>query len=81
MFTNVITWILSFINNMFTGMENIELRISDGLVDVLTNYWACACYWFPVQDLYPLAIGVIALLSFKVIVSVIKSIWELLPIL
>lgn len=81
MFTNVITWILTFINNQFAGMEDVDLRITNDLLSVLKNYFAVACYWFPIQELYPLAVGVIALLSFKVIVSVIKSIWELLPIL
>lgn len=53
---------------------------TSGYLQVLTNFLHVIYYVLPIEKLTPLIILSISMMSFRIIVAIIKTLWDLLPI-
>lgn len=76
---NIIT---GFLNLLLFPLEAINIGV-DFLVGIsaIKNFFKIVAFILPWSNILPLIILTISLFVFRIIISIIKTIWELIPIL
>lgn len=74
--------ILGFLfNALLSPLEIINIGIDVvSSIPIVTSFIQVVAYIFPFQNLLPIIIITIAILGFKIVISIIKTLWDLLPI-
>ena len=77
--------IISLIYNIFMfflgGYEPLTFNFNTTIFRTVSNFIAFVFYILPIEGLLPIVTIVISVKIFKIVISVIKTIWDLLPIL
>lgn len=69
-------------NILLAPLEFINIGIDVvSSIPIVTSFLQVVAYIFPFQNLLPIIIITIAILGFKIVISIIKTLWDLLPIL
>ena len=69
-------------NILLAPLEVINIGIDIvSSVPIVASFIQVVAYIFPFQNLLPIIIITIAILGFKIVISIIKTLWDLLPIL
>ena len=63
------------------GYEPLHFNIDTTVFRTFTDFLAFIFYILPINGLLPIVTIVVGITMFRVIISVIKTIWDLLPIL
>lgn len=79
-FTTVINFILSILNNVLDIIPVINITFSLEYFDGFLGFINFCTYLFPCYALWPLLGIVIGLTLFRIGISVLKTIWSILPI-
>lgn len=76
---------INLIYNVFMfvlgGYEPIHFNIDTTIFQTFSNFFAFIFYILPIKGLLPIVTIVTALMMFRILISVIKTIWDLLPLL
>ncbi len=72
----VVKLVLTAIGSLNIGISLNVLPI----VQTLSSFFSVICYLLPMRYLAPLFVLVISIQVFKIIISIIRTIWDLLPI-
>ena len=59
---------------------SVTFGFGDNFSDVLFDFFAVACCLLPVKNLLPIFVFMISVVVFKTTISIVKTIWNLLPI-
>lgn len=72
----IVTVVLAFIGSISVAF-NLSLG---GHVNAIFQFVNFACYILPIGKLMPILLIIISLTVFKIAVSIIKTIWDILPL-
>lgn len=77
--------VINLIYNLFMfflgGFEPLTFNIDTTVFRTFSDFLAFIFYILPIDGLLPIVTIFIGLMLFRIIISVIKTIWDLLPIL
>lgn len=59
---------------------SVTFDFGDNFSEVLFDFFAIACCLLPVKNLLPIFVFFISVVLFKTVISIVKTIWNLLPI-
>ena len=63
------------------GYEPLSIDIDVSFFDTLTDFFAFIFYVLPIDGLKPIVGIIIALMGFRLIIVIFKTIWDVLPVL
>ncbi len=72
----IVTVVLAFIGSISVAFD---LSLG-GYIDFIFQYINLACYILPIGKLMPILLIIISINVFKIAVSIIKTIWDILPL-
>ena len=80
-FTPIIYIINYLVDLLFLPIQAISIGIDfvSGM-SILNSFFSVVYYLLPIGNILPLIFIVIAITIFKIVISLIKTIWELLPV-
>ena len=65
---------------LLSPLEVIEITVDFlGSIPFLTQFFEIIAYILPWNNLIPLFVIVIAVIGFKIIISLVKTLWDVLP--
>jgi hypothetical protein len=67
--------------SFFGAYEPLRFNVDSSVFDTLTNFLAFIFYILPIEGLKPIITIVVSITAFRILVSVVKTLWDLLPIL
>lgn len=77
--------IIGIIYNAFMfvlgGFEPLHFNMDTTVFQTFSDFFAFIFYIMPFKSLFPIVVITVSLMTFRITVSVIKTIWDLLPIL
>lgn len=63
------------------GYEPLEFNVDTTIFKTFSDFLAFIFYILPIDGLLPIVTIFIGLMVFRIIISIVKTIWDLLPIL
>ena len=63
------------------GFEPLHFNIDTSIFQTLSDFLAFIFYILPIDGLVPIVTIFAGLMMFRIVISVIKTVWDLLPIL
>ena len=81
MIINGLIFVLSnVLEVLLAPLEVINITVNFlGSIPFLTQFFQVIAYIMPWNNLIPLFVIVIAVIAFKIIISLVKTLWEILP--
>lgn len=77
--------VLEIINSIFLyffdGWTSIDLLISTSAYETLADIFAFLFYILPIEGIMTIVQIFISIMCFRILISLIKTLWQLLPIL
>lgn len=73
--------IFKIVNVLLSPLEVLNFVFDSSVFSTVVHYLDIVFYFIPIGNLMPIVIFIIAMFSFRAIVSLIKTIWQLLPLL
>lgn len=80
MVTELIKIPIQLLADMTGGLGKLHFTVSNGFYEVLDNYLSFACWLFPWKDLMPIVVFIFSMFVFRITIAIIKTVWNLLPI-
>lgn len=72
--------IFGSVNLLLLPLEGINIAIDlVASIPVVTNFLTCICYVLPLSNLLPIIIIIFALILFKSVIALIRTVWSLIP--
>lgn len=76
---------INLIYNIFMALlgsyEPLTFNFDSSVYGTISNFLAFIFYILPIDGLVPIVVIVIGITVFRIVISVIKTVWDLLPIL
>lgn len=72
--------VFGFINILLLPLSVIDIGLDILTLEPVIQFFNMAMYLIPFKDLMPIFMFFVSMMSFRIIVSLIKTIWDLLPI-
>ncbi len=66
---------------LFGGFEPLSFNVDSSVYEYIHDFVAFIFYVLPVSGLKPMYSIIVSIIGFRIIVSLVKTIWQLLPIL
>ncbi len=63
------------------GKDPLRFNVDSSVYEYVKDFVAFIFYILPIHGLKPIFTIIVAIIAFRVVISVIKTIWNLLPIL
>ena len=64
-----------------SGHEPLDFNIDINFVDTITDFLGFIFYVIPINGLAPIISIIVTITAFRILIAVIKTLWDLLPIL
>ncbi len=77
----ILTIVFGLIDFLLTPLGAIHFNFDISSITYVLQYFKMALYIIPFAQLSPILVFFIAMMGFRIVVSMIKTIWDLLPIL
>ena len=71
--------LFSVVNILFLPFDGLNLIISSDIFSTVMNYCSVALYVFPIQNFIPIIVFVIGTMLFRILISALKTFWDILP--
>ena len=72
--------VFGLLNILLIPLQVVDLGFNVVTLEPVIQFLNMALYLIPFKELMPIFIFFVAMMSFRVVVSLIKTIWDLLPI-
>lgn len=80
----IIEAVLDFVFNIVEGLlgmlPDVQWNIEGTAFTVFLDYVEMVCYLLPMGTILQIVSIVVGLITFKIVISLIKTIWDLLPL-
>ena len=76
----VLSVVFGLLNILLIPLQVVDLGLSVVTLEPVIQFLHMAMYLIPFKELMPIFIFFMSMMAFRVVVSVIKTIWDLLPI-
>lgn len=77
--------LINLIYNVFMfflgGYEPLHFNLDTTIFRTFSDFFAFLFYILPIKELLPIVTIIVSIMIFRIIISVVKTIWDLLPIL
>lgn len=80
-FETIINFIFIPLNGLLALLPNISWEVGSSVFTKFFEVLRMACYFLPMGTVVSVFSLVVAINSFKIVISIIKTIWQLLPFL
>ena len=77
---NIVTLLVRFLERLF-GSVDINLEAAEASYDTIFGYLSMVCYFLPMDTVTAILAVTIVLFNFRIIVSILKTLWGILPII
>lgn len=81
MITSIFEFALGILTDITSPLAKLSFTVSEGFYQVLENYLAFCLYIFPFYELMPIVVFIFSMFMFRIAISLVKTIWQLLPVL
>ncbi len=82
MITDVLLdFVFGFVKLVLTPVKITNLNIPTSFLEKFGEVMSMVAYFIPIGPLMPLFVVFVTLMSFRIIIRLIKTIWDLLPVL
>lgn len=71
--------LFSVVNILLLPFDGLNLIISSDIFSTVINYCSVALYVFPIQNFIPIIAFVIGTMAFRILISALKTLWDILP--
>ncbi len=75
----ILDFVFGFVNTLLSPIAIVWNLPSSG-IEYLTSVLTTVSYFIPISGLMPMILFQIALMTFRVIITLIKTLWDLLPL-
>lgn len=75
-----IQFFLDIFLNLTSGLEDITISIPEALLGKISDFFAFIFWFLPMDTVYAILTITMALMVFRITISFIKTIWQLLPV-
>jgi len=72
--------IFGIISVLLLPLEVINFGIDLIMIEPVLQFFRMAVFLIPITQLMPIFLFFVSMMSFRIVVSIIKTIWDLLPI-
>lgn len=69
---NIIDWALSPLNGLNWVFSNFDLS-------PLRNFLSVIYYILPIENILPIFVFIVSMFAFRIVISLVKTIWDILP--
>lgn len=76
----VLNIVFNILSTMLALLPDVNWTVDVGSMDSFMDYISLAAYFFPLDTLVSIFAIIIGIHVFRIVVSLIKTIWELLPL-
>lgn len=73
--------VFGLLNLLLMPLEIVNFTLDLATLEPVMQYFKMALYLIPFKELMPIFTFFVAMMGFRIVVSLIKTIWNLLPIL
>lgn len=81
MLTSIFEFAIGILTDITEPLGKLSFTVSEGFYQVLENYLSFCLYIFPFYELMPIVVFIFSMFMFRIAISIIKTIWQLLPVL
>lgn len=76
----IINGIFGILNVLLLPLDVINFGVDLITIEPVMQFFRMAVFLIPVQELMPIFLFFVSMMGFRIVVSIIKTIWDLLPI-
>lgn len=76
----IITAVTKLFDVITSPLSNIHINLDITKIEPILKYFRMAFYLIPIQELMPILTIIIALMSYRIIISILKALWGVLPL-
>lgn len=76
----IINGIFGILNVLLLPLEVINFGVDLITIEPVMQFFRMAVFLIPVKELMPIFLFFVSMMGFRIVVSLIKTIWDLLPI-
>lgn len=73
--------IFSVVDILLTPFDGINLIINSNIFNTVLEYLSVVTYVLPIQNFIPIIVFVISTMLLRIIISGLKSLWDILPLI
>lgn len=72
--------VFNIVNSVLSLLPDISWSVSGSAFETFLEYLRMVCYLLPMQTVAMVVYLVVAITGFRIIISLLKTIWEILPL-
>lgn len=76
---SIFNFIFSIINILLLPFDGINLIINSEIFNTIIEYISVATYVLPIQNFVPIIAFIISTMLLRIIISILKTLWDILP--
>lgn len=76
----VLDFVFKVVEGLLGMLPDVQWNIEDTAFTVFLDYVEMVCYLLPMGTILQIVSIVVGLITFKIVISLIKTIWDLLPL-
>ena len=73
--------VFSILTGLLSLLPNISWDVNSGAVGTFMDVISCVTYMLPMGTVIAITSLVVSLMVFRIVIAIIKTIWDLLPVL
>ncbi len=72
--------ILSFFNTIIDIIPTVDINMDFSLIDNILEFIKMACFFFPIGNLLPIIVFNIGIVTYKFVINLLRTIWDIVPL-
>lgn len=77
----LIDMLFALLNSFFEQLPDISWEVDNSFLDVFLDVLRMVCYLLPMDTVVSIIGLIVSITIFRIVISLIKTIWELIPLL
>ena len=73
--------IFSVVDILLTPFDGLNLIISSNVFNTVLEYLSVVTYVLPIQNFIPIFVFVISTMLLRIVISALKTLWDILPLI
>ena len=73
--------LFSVVNILLLPFDGLNFIIGSDVFSTVINYCSVALYIFPIQNFMPIIAFVIGTMTIRILISALKTLWDILPLI
>ena len=73
--------IFSVVDILLTPFDGLNLIISSNVFNTVLEYFSVVTYVLPIQNFIPIFVFIISTMLLRIVISALKTLWDILPLI